>query len=341
MIIDNQCKNCGGELSFDPASQELKCNQCLSIVDIPEQDAISQKKPFNELSSITTSKTKYAQYSCQSCGRKHIANLSQTVNNCPSCGSGDISRTVNVDYIPDGIIPFKLNQEMAIKSFKEWLNKRKFAPNNLKKLAKQNDIKGIYIPMYNFDFETFTTYSGVGIREHRHDDGRVHTTKHKFNGNRQDTFYNISESANSIIPTYFLKDISNYDFSKIYVYRTEFLYGFFANNVNINLQQSFCNAKIAVENEIKSSIKHRENYDRIESLVCNTTYNKMLYNFLYVPVWTFNYSYNNKNYNCYINGVTGKVSGKAPKSFAKIFFTVLGIIAAVVGAGILFSQYLS
>ena len=79
---------------------------------------------------------------------------------------------------------------------------------------------------------------------------------------------------------------------------------------------------------------------RIENFVCNTNFENMRYNYLYVPVWINNYKYKDKTYNCYINGITGKVSGNSPKSFWKILFTVLGI-CALVGGLVFLAYYLS
>jgi len=41
------------------------------------------------------------------------------------------------------------------------------------------------------------------------------------------------------------------------------------------------------------------------------------------------HTFKKKNYNFYVNGSTGKISGKAPKSFWKILFFILGIAGAI------------
>ena len=56
-------------------------------------------------------------------------------------------------------------------------------------------------------------------------------------------------------------------------------------------------------------------------------------------MWVNAYMYKDKSYVCYINGQTGKASGTAPKSFWKIFFTVLGVIAAVGAIAFLVMKY--
>lgn len=330
-IVNNKCKNCGGELIYDADSQELKCVQCDGITDIPEQDTIMEKKIYHKDSTIHLSQTEYTQYTCGTCGRRHIALKNQDVISCPSCGDANLEKNITVEYLPDGIIPFKLNKEKALLCFKDWLKKRKFAPNNLKSLAKTQSLTGLYLPVYDYDFNTTTHYSGVGINEHEDSNGKTHISRHPFKGDRSDFFENFIETANTDIPSPELRDISNYNFRNIYVYRPEFLYGWIGSNINISLHDSCTRAQNAIANKISDNVRKSLHYDRIENFVCNTTFNNIKYSYLYVPVWVNHYKYKDKNYNCYINGITGKVSGKAPKSFWKIFFTVLAAVA-VVGA---------
>lgn len=326
-IIDNKCKNCAGELVYDVESGELKCVQCDCIVDIPEQNANAVKIEYTEKSALTTSKEEYAQYSCSTCGRKHITPINQELTRCPSCGDVNLEKNVSVSYIPDGIIPFKLNKEKALQCFSQWLRKRFWAPNNLKKLAKTETLKGTYFPIYNFDFNCFSTYSGVGVKDRRGLDGKTYTTKHKFKGERTDSFINYVDSANTTIPSNLLREMSNFDYSQCYIYRTEFLYGWIGLDNNITIHNSFSNVQLSSRQEIEKRIKKESKYDRVENLVCQTSYNNVLYNYLYVPVWVNYYNYKGKIFNCFINGITGKVSGDAPKSFWKRFFVFLGAVA--------------
>ena len=330
-IVNNKCVNCGGELSYDPDSQELKCNQCDSITNIPEQESVLAKKQYHKDSSIQLSETEYTQYSCGTCGRRHIAPKNQDVIYCPSCGDSNLEKNITVEYLPDGIIPFKLNQEKAMLCFKDWLKKRKFAPNNLKKLAKTQSLKGIYLPIYDYDFDTATSYSGVGIKEHRDSEGKTRITRHPFRNTRTDFLQDYVESANSEISSPDLRDMANYNYRNIYVYRPEFLYGWVGTNINVSLHDSCVRARNSVANQIATDVRNSLHYDRIENFVCNTTFNSIRYSYLYVPVWFNQYKYKDKTYNCYINGLTGKVSGKAPNSFWKIFFTTIFAIA-VIGA---------
>jgi hypothetical protein len=50
-----------------------------------------------------------------------------------------------------------------------------------------------------------------------------------------------------------------------------------------------------------------------------------------LPIWVTYYKYKDKKYDCYINGYSGLVVGKHPKSFWKILGAVAGFLA-VAGA---------
>jgi len=330
MAINNKCKNCGSELVYDADSGELKCISCGSIEDIPEQLSLAPKKAFNNNSTIKLSKVENVQYHCSTCGRTHNVSVGQELLNCPSCGDVNLEKTTNVTYMPDGIIPFTLNKEKALNSFKDWLKHQKFVPNNLKRLAKTQKMTGVYIPIYCYDLDSFTKYSGVGVKVRR-DGEKTYETRHPFSSTCSNSFTNQLESASSSFSKDYLEKIANFNFSNIYVYRPEFLYGWVSVDVNIDLQSSYNNMKTYLARQIKRRIQNRLNYDRIEQFFCETTFSNVKYNYIYVPMWINNYKYKNKIYNCYINGVTGKVTGKSPKSFWKILLLVLGIGAVIGG----------
>ena len=58
-----------------------------------------------------------------------------------------------------------------------------------------------------------------------------------------------------------------------------------------------------------------------------------------LPVYVGNYNFNKKLYNFYVNGDTGKVWGKTPKSPLKIAIAVLLGIALVAGIVALYYFY--
>ena len=59
------------------------------------------------------------------------------------------------------MLPFKINQDDSKYEIKKWISKLWFAPNDLKKSVLNFDqFKGIYIPYWTFDLDTYSDYTG-------------------------------------------------------------------------------------------------------------------------------------------------------------------------------------
>jgi hypothetical protein len=72
--------------------------------------------------------------------------------------------------------------------------------------------------------------------------------------------------------------------------------------------------------------------DTHRNLSVNTDYSRQTFKHILVPVWLLTYNYGSRTFQVVINGFTGTIAGKYPKSWVKILFAVLGalIIAGIV-----------
>lgn len=330
-MVQNKCKNCGGELIFDVGTQSLVCNHCSSVVEIEGKEKMLEKTPLTNESTIALSKTEYSQYTCQTCGRQHLSSSDTPLTRCPSCGDYNLTKTVKVDYVPDGLISFKINKETAITKLYSWLSKRHFTPNNLKSQATADTLVGVYSPAFSYDFDTFTKYSGIGVGTKRDRNGHTYTTRKNFSGTRNDNFKDYLESAGDSISSVKLRNIGPFSTNKVLCYSTEYLYGWIGEAINCTLQDNANTMKQDVNFSIKRKVELSQPYERIENFKCETTFENIKYNYLYLPIYKGTYKYKQKKYTYFVNGENGKVTGRTPKSFWKIFFTVLSI-GAIVGA---------
>jgi hypothetical protein len=64
----------------------------------------------------------------------------------------------------------------------------------------------------------------------------------------------------------------------------------------------------------------------------DTDYSRQTFKHILVPVWLLTYNYGPRTFQVVINGFTGAIAGKYPKSWVKILFAVLGglIVAGVI-----------
>jgi len=337
-----KCESCGGEVRFSPKDGCLVCEYCgkKATREIGEKNEnVVFKKPYSAGLTCELNDDKTKVYICNSCGGATIINKDvETVKRCISCGSTDISLQNVSSVHPDVVVPFKIEKDEAGKLFRSWIKSRKFAPNDLKKMAKLEKISGAYVPVYSFDCETDVSYSAVGIIEHKDKEGKVIRESEHFVRDSYTSSYNeFNCSGNSQFSESVVGGLGDFDLQERKPYSVDYLLGFMGVDAGIGVHDAYKTMEHWMQNEHYNSVRRNLNfkYDDVRRLNVKTVVHDAKVVFLYAPVWVNHYSYKNKNYHVYINGQTGKVTGKAPKSFWKILFTVLGVVAAAMGIAML------
>ena len=68
--------------------------------------------------------------------------------------------------------------------------------------------------------------------------------------------------------------------------------------------------------------------DTHRDLQVQDDYSGQTFKHILTPIWLLTYNYGAQNYQVVINGYTGVIAGRYPKSWVKIFFAVLAGLAA-------------
>lgn len=341
--IDNKCSSCGYSLVFSPKDQALKCPQCENLVFIPSKK-LAEKKEYNPQSKVERDKDTDFVHECASCGAKTKVDANGVTGVCPYCGSSNLNQLAeSIEYKPDAIVPFQITKEQAILNYKQWLSTRKFVPKKLQDLAKVNKMEGLYVPCWDFDFNVNSLYKGVGIEEHRrtryrtNSDGQresyteTYETRHPFSGTRFDSFNDYVYSGSKTILQNELESLGNFGLENLKVYNTAYLVGFLSSSFDVDMHKSFENVTYDAKQEVVSRVKREHSYDDYEDFKVTSTFNSIMWRYIYLPVYVCNFDYNKKKYRFLVNGYTGYVKGKVPRSGWKIFGLVAGIMA-IVGA---------
>lgn len=337
VVKGNKCVSCGADLIFDGKTNTLYCEHCESRYNV-QNEVFSQKKIFNpsELSNENI-KTQVVVARCSNCGASESLNSSSISHICPFCGSPKITSNTNLSYSPDAIVPFSIEKKDLPSIFKKWVKKRKFVPNAFKKIDCIESIKPIYAPCWLFDAKANTSYDGVlmfnkviyvtnkeGKRERK-----VITEYKNVSGNRKDIFNNMTVYAGESLLKQSFQKIEPFDLTNIKVYSDEYLAGYYTNQYAVDLKESWLQTNRNIEGMIRDNIVddyNADGYSRLK-IVPKFEYTKYAYTFL--PIWLGNYIYNSKNYNIYINGTNGKITGKSPLSKVKLGFFIAFLVILV------------
>lgn len=326
-----KCVNCGGNLQFDPQKNMLHCDHCDSFfnINLPSKNVKLVRKytidytPDN--SSILDS-----QYLCTTCNSVHTVQDGKVSTRCPSCGATTVVKNSSETNYPDGIIPFKLSKDNAAEIFEKWITSRKFAPTDLKVMARGKKISSVYVPVYNLNGVCNNTYSATVKKVHTDSStDTIFSTVHTLRDIEVVPIKNYTVIANSVVEKSLLNKIVSVDPSEIIPYSPDYLFGYSGADTNISIHEAVDALKKQSHESGENLIRHKlkEKYDEIVHLNVESSLRNLSFSHAYVPVFMNHYNYKGKHYHCYISGTSGKVVGKSPKSAGKIFAIIGGALA--------------
>ena len=150
--VNIKCPSCGGELVFDPSTQQYACPYCGSHFDQPQLEGILREQQpsqepetaaFDEQNSgdpFSAGQPEDGQeavvYRCPSCGAEILTDETTAATFCCFCHNPVILEgRVSGKFLPDRVIPFSISRDMAVEKFlaamkKKWFVRRGFFQKN-------------------------------------------------------------------------------------------------------------------------------------------------------------------------------------------------------------------
>lgn len=334
-----KCDSCGSNLVYNADIGKLYCEHCGS-----EKEIVSDSALELDLLSALDQERQWEQdstnvFSCDNCGAKIVLAKDQTSASCPFCGTAHVQLVTELNGVkPNAVLPFKFGDDRAVKYSKDWARKRWFAPNKFKKNISTQNVKGIYVPCFTFDSSTFSTYDGrIGVTRTRtvgsgkNKRTQVYTVWRNIRGTYAHSFDDVLTTAGTKFDQKNLNKISPFQTNESVEYEEKYLLGYMAYHYDYEVRDCWNSAKSSMDKSIRNGILSQYVHDKVAYLNVSTEHTGVRYKYAMLPVYVGNYKYNGKLYNFYVNGESGKVSGKTPKSVWKILLTVLISIGIVVG----------
>ena len=220
--------------------------------------------------------------------------------------------------------------------FKKWIKGKLFAPNELRKNQTIERLQGIYIPFFTYDSDSSTVYTAqrgtyyyttqtsvvngkTVTRQIRHT--MWTTVRGVFNNYFDDVLVNSSKNIDDDL----VNKIGGFDLRKLMPYKPDYMSGFIAEKYSISLNEGWQKAKITVDNMINDGIRRQVGGNEFRLVNKSTSYGEIKFKHILLPMWMSAYKFKEKLYKFLINGQTGNISGKYPKSILKIAALILGV----------------
>lgn len=351
------CARCGAQLRYAPGQTELTCETCGHVQTI---EAASPRRRAKALEELDLSRglrddlpagtmAEVRTTSCPNCGAQVEFDGASHATECPFCASPVVVDTGTQRQIkPQAVLPFVLTEEQARSAMTAWLGRLWFAPGTLLQYARKGRaLTGIYVPFWSFDASTRSRYSGqrgeyyyetrtVSVRV----DGRMqqrqqqvrHTRWHSASGRVARDFDDVLVMASTSLPSRLGNNLTPWDLAELEPYAPEYLAGFQAEGYTVALTEGDAQAKSRMAAIIEADVRRDIGGDEQRIHDIDTERSNETFKHILLPVWMAAYKYNGKSYRFLVNGQTGEVQGERPWSIWKIGFTVLLVVALVLGA---------
>lgn len=320
------CSNCAGKLIFNPATQRLECATCGSSFrpeDVEDKTADLHSKYYDT-----------RVYVCSHCGAEVITSDTEASSFCVYCGNPAIVfDRISKEYKPDGLIPFQVTKEEAIRNIKTRFMKNPIIPKEIMGKCVPENIRGIYIPYWvvNADYTEADYLSGKVKR------GKNTVTKY-YSRAGEITVKNVPVDGSNILNDDISRKLEPFYLEESKTFDEDYLNGFYSNTSDMNyfdLKKSAayrCHKMFA--DEIVKTVKAKD-VKILDSIYWVDIHDDPIY--MMFPVWFFTFKHEDKPYTILVNGQSGKVVGTMPWQKKRIvaitittFILVMALIAVII-----------
>lgn len=344
------CTGCGAKLSFSPGTRNLKCQYCGTENAIAADDSRIEELDFETYLKALEGKAEVLEEEhvrCDKCGAEQNLPSNLFASQCTFCGAAIVSKSyANRRIKPKSVIPFQLDRQRALESFRTWVKGRWLAPNDLKRYFQSDaGLRGVYLPFWTYDCHTSSDYTGERGDDYyttqtyttRNSAGetvtetrRVKQTRWSPASGHVEKFHDdVLVMASRTLPETLLGGVGRWNLKGLAPYKPEFVTGFQAEAYQIGLREGFPIAKQVIDGQVASLVRGDIGGDQQRIHSIDTNYSAITFKHVLLPVWISAYRYRDKVYRFIVNGQTGEVSGESPKSWWKIAFLVLVILVVL------------
>lgn len=308
-------------------SEEVeKCVVCLGILDEEDLFCANCGTEAHRERSGDSNETMLARHNfrCDGCGASMSYDASVQNLRCPFCGGEKLQSQKDAKTLaPKFVVPFRIEQPDAVNRLKQWMGNSFWRPNDLATASIVTKLPAVYVPYWVFSARTFTYWTADSSQVPWGAKASWCPVSGEHRANYSSLLIGASSSlspaeTNALCPFDLAQavpteqiDLENSLFEQFQVQRK---YARPLAQAGLeDLERQAC-AQLVPGNSRNVHVNVR-----VEGLTAEP---------VLLPVWIMAYTYREQTFRFLLNGQTGRCTGTAPTSFAK----VAGVTAAVIGA---------
>ncbi|MCS7296974.1 MAG: hypothetical protein RMK19_07830 [Bacteroidia bacterium] len=348
-VLTIRCRSCGASVVYDAGREKLRCPYCGQEEEIPfSSEGIEEIDLEAALAAAQSQREAIPTHrilSCRSCGAQ-IA-YREVRATCDFCGAEAVSETLLQDQPvrPQGVLPFSVEPTIAHEAFRRWLKGLWFAPSDLTRRTRLEDMRGVYLPIWTFDAQVWAHWRAVpGYRRTRNErifNQSTHTWQTQtvtyiewgapVSGHHRDFYDDVLVSALHSLPQRYIEGVGGFPTTTdLRAYEPRYFLGWDVALPDKPLNQAWKEGYQQIHEMTEAACKKAIPGDTYKDFQMTLQLSALKTKLIYVPIYILAYRYGQKPYRVVIHGRTGVVSGDHPISWVKVGALLL-VIAAIIG----------
>ena len=310
-----KCKNCGGNVVYEPSRGRMYCPHCES----------EDSEETIQGGSLTQ---------CVNCGAPVNVQQYTSASRCEHCGSYIVfNERVEGDYAPHMFLPFRINKDHAAAMMEKEFKRRMFTPSDFMSTKSLEKMVGIYVPFWLYDYKANYDFAGEGTRVRSWTSGDteyIETSYYEVIRKMDADFDKIPVDASCAMEDCVMDLMEPYDYQQFQDFEPKYMSGFYGEIYNQGAAElegrAQEKARSASEEMMNASIQE---YDSMKPFNKDLNLKRGSVNYALMPVWQYLYKYQGRDYLFHVNGQTGKVVGSTPVSKGKVIAYGASVFALV------------
>jgi DNA-directed RNA polymerase subunit RPC12/RpoP len=345
------CPACGAEAQWNPGKQALVCPYCGVTSPAPVELSATGEQLIkeNDLAAALRSipddqrgwQAQKTSVKCQSCQAISVFDPARVGQRCDFCGSSALVpyEEIKEAFRPESVLPMQLSEAQVRETIRRWYGGHFWAPGKLKNKAMTDQVHGLYIPYWTFDAQVHADWMAESgdyyyeTESYRDANGKTQTRQvrkirwYPSSGSLDHFFDDELVSASRGVNLNMLLAVEPFPTQELVPYNPGFLSGWVVERYQIDLVAAAQQARERMNQKLEALCAARVPGDTHRNLEVDADYSRQTFKHILVPVWLLNYAYGPRRFQVVINGYTGAIDGAYPKSWVKIFFAVLLLVA--------------
>jgi len=266
-------------------------------------------------------------FECQGCGASMSYDASAQTLRCPFCGSEKLHEQRDQKILrPHSVVPFAVEQSDAMSRLRQWLGSSFWRPGDLVQAAQVTKLTQVYVPYWVFAARVFTYWTADTSQTPPGARGDWAP----LSGQNQGSYKGLLVGASSVLTPAETGAIAPFDLSAAVSPNDIDLENVVYEQFRVQRKYARPLAQSGLEDLERNACRQFVPAN-CRNLHVNVRVEGLTGEPVLLPVWIMAYRYKDQVHRFLVNGQTGKCTGTAPTSYAKIAGVVGIVIAVIIG----------